>query len=393
VEGQPYRWVILWLLWLLYAAFGLIQRSIAPLVTPILADLRLSYTEMGFILGSWQLTYIAAAMIAGSVVDRWGIRTSLLAGAMTMGCSSALRYFAHGFGGMLGAVSLFGAGAPFISIGCPKAISIWFDGRNRGTAVGIYLTGPWIGGIFALTLTNSLVMPLVGQSWRHAFLLYGMLTFAAGLIWWLLSRDSGPSVAADAPGMLSVFRTLSKVRNVRIVLVLGLLTFATLHALTNWLPKILEAGGLSPASAGVASALPLAAGIPALLVVPGLIPPPLRGRFLACSALASLGTLIAILTGSGNVQLAALVLFGIAISPCYPILTLILMDAPEVGSKHMGAAGGMFFCVAEIGGFSGPLALGAIVDIAGSFLAGIFFFAALSLAAFVLALRLRPGHA
>jgi cyanate permease len=294
---------------------------------------------------------------------------------------------------MLGAVSLFGAGAPFISIGCPKAISIWFEGRNRGTAVGIYLTGPWIGGIVALTLTNSLVMPLVGQSWRHTFLLYGMLTVAAGAIWWLLARDAGPSVAADAPGMIGVFRALIKVRNVWIVLALGLLTFATLHALTNWLPKILEAGGLSPATAGVASALPLAAGIPALLVVPGLIPPPLRGRFLACSALVSLGTLIAILTGSGHVQLAALVLFGIAISPCYPILTLILMDAPEVGSKYMGSAGGMFFCVAEIGGFSGPLALGAIVDIAGSFLAGIFFFAALSLAAFVLALRLRPGQA
>jgi cyanate permease len=394
LDRRQYRWVMLSLLWLLYAAFGLIQRSIAPLVTPILADLHLSYTEMGFILGSWQLTYIAAAILAGTLIDRWGIRKSLFAGAMILGLSSALRYFANGFGGMLGAVALSGIGGPMISIGCPKAISIWFDGKSRGTAVGIYLTGPWIGGIFALTLTNSFIMPLVGHSWRQTFLLYGMLTFAAGLVWWLLARDAGLSAAADASGMISVFRRLIKVRNVRIVLALGLLTFATLHALTNWLPKILETGGLSPASAGVAAAIPLAAGIPALLIIPRLIPPPLRGRCLALSALLSLVMLVLILTASGGAQLAALVLFGIAISPCYPILTLILMDAPEVGSAHMGSAGGMFFCVSEIGGFAGPLIMGTVVDMTGTFLAGTFFFAALCLTSFVLALflKIRPSQ-
>jgi len=37
-----YRWVMLLLLWLLYIAFGLVARSITPLVTPILNDLRMS---------------------------------------------------------------------------------------------------------------------------------------------------------------------------------------------------------------------------------------------------------------------------------------------------------------------------------------------------------------
>ena len=92
LDRKRYRWVILALLWLLYVAFGLVQRAIAPLVTPILADLDLSYTQMGFILGSWQLTYIAAAIVAGTLIDRWGIRRSLLAGAIFLGLSSALRY-------------------------------------------------------------------------------------------------------------------------------------------------------------------------------------------------------------------------------------------------------------------------------------------------------------
>ena len=162
---KPYRWVMLALLWLLYITFGLVSRSIFPLVTPILADLELSYSQMGLILGSWQLTYIFAALVAGTILDRWGVRKSIFAGVMVIGLSASLRYFSDGFISMLTAVALFGLGGPMISIGGPKTISAWFHGRSRGTAMGIYTTGNWAGGLMALALTNSLVMPLVGNNW------------------------------------------------------------------------------------------------------------------------------------------------------------------------------------------------------------------------------------
>ena len=76
-------------------------------------------------------------------------------------------------------------------------------------------------------------------------------------------------------------------------------------------------------------------------------------------------------------QLAALILFGIIVSPFPPLLTALLMETPEVGSNPMCAAGGMFFCIAEIGGFTGPLIMGASVDLTGDFLGGALFFAVL----------------
>ena len=125
---NPYRWVMLALLWLLYVTFGLVSRSIFPVVTPILTDLKLSYSQMGLILGSWQLTYIFAALIAGTILDRWGIRKSIFAGAVVIGLSASLRYFSGDFISMLIAVALFGLGGPMISIGGPKTISSWFQG-------------------------------------------------------------------------------------------------------------------------------------------------------------------------------------------------------------------------------------------------------------------------
>ncbi len=382
-----YRWMLLGLLWLIYAAFGLISRSIFPLVTPILRDLSLSYTEMGIILGSWQLTYIPASLAAGPILDRWGARRSLLFGALIMCLSAVLRYFADGFPAMLISVALFGAGGPMISIGGPKVISERFSGKSRGTAIGIYMMGPGIGGILALTLTNSLVMPLTGNSWKLTFVIYGLLVLLVGLLWWFFSRVRGESFHED--GIIEVFRGLIKVRNVRILLTMALLSFLITHGLLSWLPRILETGGMSASAAGFAAAIPIAAGIPSVLIIPRLIPILQRGRFLAISSLLVAVSILTVVTSSGLLLISSLILLGIADSCFMPMMLLILMDTSEVETRNMGSAGGMFFCVAEIGGFSGPFLIGALVDISGAFMTGAIFLVAVCIGIAVLTSFLR----
>jgi CP family cyanate transporter-like MFS transporter len=378
-DQNPYRWVILILLWLLYAAFGIISRSIFPLVTPILADLRLSYSQMGFILGSWQLTYIFAALVAGAVLDRWGVRKSIFAGAIVIGLSASLRYFTVGFVSMLTAVALFGVGGPMISVGGPKAISFWFRGRSRGTAMGIYTTGSWFGGLMALALTNSLVMPLVDHSWRFTFVAYGITAFAVALMWFLLAKGGGSGESQPGIGIVAVFGQLVKIRNVRILLAMGLLSFAIIHGFSSWLPNILEDRGLSAASAGWAAALAIATGIPSILILPSVVPPRLRGRIIALFALLTAVHLFLVLKTSGIALYIFLGVLGFVIAPFMALLLLVLMDTPGVETRHMGSAGGMFFCVAEIGGFTGPLMMGILVDATGTFMAGAAFLACLCL--------------
>jgi cyanate permease len=376
----PYRWVMLTLLWSLYFSFGLTTRSIAPLVTPILKDLKMNYSQMGTILGSWQLTYILVSIFAGTLIDRWGLRKSLLAGAITIGISALLRCFPEGFTGMLFAVALFGLGGPMISIGCPKSIVIWFRGRDRGTAVGVYMTGSYIGALTAFTLTNSIVMPLAGYSWRLAFVFFALVTFSIALLWWFLAKDIRLNPSAENPGITETFTKLVRIRNVRIILIMGLFSFAILHGFGNWLPKILEAKGLSPVSAGFTASIPVVSGIPALLSIPRVIHPSFRHRFVALSAIFTILTLLLIVTTSGTVQVIGLILYGITVSGFLPILTLILIDTPEVEPRFMGSAGGLFFCIAEIGGFTGPFIMGSLMDFTGTFLAGVIFLAVLSLA-------------
>ncbi|MBU2535121.1 MAG: MFS transporter [Chloroflexi bacterium] len=377
------------LVWLLYVAFGLVNRSISPLVTPILDDLNMSYSQMGIILGSWQLTYIVVAIIAGTIIDKWGMRKSLFIGTVIIGLSAALRYFPNGFGSFLPVVAIFGIGGPLISIGAPKTIASWFRGKGRGTAVGIYTTGPWIGGLFALAATNSFVMPITGYSWRLTFVYYGFLALIIALLWWFLARDIKPTEATESESIGKVFSRLIKIRNVRLILIMGLLSFAIMHGFTNWLPKIMESGGMSPTTAGFMASIPVIAGIPAVLIIPRLVPPHLRGRLLALLSLVVAVTLLVSVNTLDFPLFVGLALFGIAGTSLFPIVILILMETPEVGERHMGLAGGIFFCVAEVGGFTGPLLMGTLADLTGTFLAGAVFLAGLSLIIFMMTLLLK----
>ena len=94
---------------------------------------------------------------------------------------------------------------------------------------------------------------------------------------------------------------------------------------------------------------------------------------------------------SGIALYIGLAVLGFISSPFMALLLLILMDSPGVEIRHMGSAGGMFFCVAEIGGFAGPFFMGVLVDLTGTFMAGALFLAGLCIAIAVLTPFLKQG--
>ena len=172
--------------WLIYLGFGLLSVAMAPLVDPISRDLGLSYTTMGAILGAWPLVYIVAAAPCGAFVDRVGLKWSLFLAVLVIAASGGLRAVAFDAATLFVAVGLFGIGGPLISIGAPKAIAQWFQGAERGLAMGVYITGPALGNMLALALTNSVLMPLTGGNWRQVLLIYSGFILITGLAWFLL---------------------------------------------------------------------------------------------------------------------------------------------------------------------------------------------------------------
>jgi MFS transporter, CP family, cyanate transporter len=363
-----YRWVMLTLVSLLYFGFGCVLSSTSPLVTPIVRDLGLSYSQMGFILGTWQLVYVGVSAFSGAMMDKFGLRKTLLIGIILVFLSEALRFFANGFGMMVFCVALFGLGGPMISIGCPKAIAQWFGDKERGKAVGIYMAASSGGMLFALSTANSVWMPLIGNNWRLTFVLLSLPALIAMIFWWFMSKDIKAEGIKQGQNILKVFTDLGKVRNVMLVLLMAILYFTTSLGFSSWMPQILETGGLHPTVAGYMASISMLFSIPSVIIIPRLVSARWRNRIVASFALLGGLSMVMAVIIKGFPLVFFLILYGITSLTIVTFLTLILMDVPEVGSKYMGSATGLFYTFAEIGGFSGPLLIGALKDRTGSFM-------------------------
>mgnify|MGYP003306594401 CR=1 FL=1 len=155
------KWRMLALIWLVYACFGITVGSFPPLVSFISKDLDLSSTEMGLVLGAWQLVYIFTASPIGTLIDKHGVRKSVTICMLIFMLSLVVRTFACDCLTIFITVGLFGIGGPIISIGAPKVVSEWFDGKERGFAAGVYTTAPLAGVAIAIAtaiaIANSMI--------------------------------------------------------------------------------------------------------------------------------------------------------------------------------------------------------------------------------------------
>ncbi|MEZ5739383.1 MAG: MFS transporter [Burkholderiaceae bacterium] len=367
------RWLILFAVWLLYAAFGLVVTSLAPLIGPIEASLDISHAQMGSVLGAWQGVYIVSAIPCGILLDRLGSRWALVIAAAVIAASAFGRSLADSYGMLLMAVMIFGLGGPIVSAGAPKVIAQWFSGSDRGFAMGVYLTGPSVGGVISLMLTHSVLLPAFGNDWRQVLMLWGAVAIVAGMVW--LAVASTPTALAGEKAERAVarapqgqtMRRLLRAPAVRLVMAMSVGVFMFNHGLNNWLPEMLHAEGMTPVQAGFWSAIPTIVGIAGSLTIPRLATPGRRFTILLLLSVAACAATLLLHFQARPVLLTGLVMQGIARSALMTVLILTLVELPAIGAQHAGTAAGLFFSAAEVGGVLGPLMMGSLYQLTGAF--------------------------
>ncbi|MFW9927453.1 MAG: CynX/NimT family MFS transporter [Candidatus Thorarchaeota archaeon] len=368
-EPSRYRWVILALAWFVYFAFGLILSSIPPLVNAISIDLSLSYSEMGVILGSVILMYVPLSIPVGIGIDRIGQMKMITLGLLLISVSAILRSLVFSFETLFLVVFLFGFGGPTVSVGLAKVVASFFEGRERGLASGIYMTGAAVGSATALAFTNSLVLPLVG-TWRNVFSFYGVLGLLIAGIWILAARES--PVNTEQIDKQSTFRmmatSLLRNRDIWIVAIIGSTTFLVFYGFGNWLPTILEGKGLNSVDAGYLASIPTWVGLIGSAIIPGIGIAGSR-RPIIIVALLIEGVSIYIVGISCCLSLLVfLIIYGILSGGMMPLMLVVMMDLPDVGAENTGIASGLFFSIGGCTGFLGPIIVGYLTDLTGSFL-------------------------
>lgn len=309
--------------------------AVPPLIRMIHDDLGLTETEVGLLSGLPPVLFGLAAVPGSLLIARFGAVAAVVAGLLATAIGGALRGAAPDFVLLCAATVLTGLGVAIMQPAMPPLVRAWLPERvGFGTAV--YTNGLLVGEIIPVALTIPLVLPLAGESWRLAFVVWA----APCVLFALLVLGLAPRSAASAQPAA----TLRWVPDWRSSLIwrVGLMfgaTNATYFTTNAFIPDYLHHLGRPDLIGPALSALNVGQ-LPAsflLLACAGR----LTGRawpYMACGAL-SLASVPGILFGNGWVIVTAASALGFS---CAASLTLLLtlpslLSAP--GDTHRMTAG------------------------------------------------------
>jgi sugar phosphate permease len=231
-----------WVLWLTYGAFYFCRTNISAAVPGIEAELELTKTQIGLILGGLKLAYGVGQLINGQVAERVSARRLLAIGML----ASALLNVVFGLGtGLYFLLFVWAANGYVQSLGWPPTMRVaasWFPVARRGRAIGIIGTG--------YQLTGALTFVIAGWSaewlgWRGALYVPAALLAAAAVHMLVFLRDAPPDADGapgrgprrehgdGAPWVSIVVSTLSNPRLWLLALSLGLLN-ACRYGFLDW---------------------------------------------------------------------------------------------------------------------------------------------------------------
>lgn len=405
-------YVLLGLASLGYACLTFVWFSAAAFLPLLATDLGLSGTEAGLLTGIIPLVYVPFSLASGLVIDRVGSRTAIAVGMSLFGVAQLARGFAPDFPVLLTLTAIVGIGGTGITFGLPKLVAERFPPARSGTMSSVYLLGSYLGIAAAFGLGRAVLGPVLG-GWRPVFRLSGLVVLTFALVWAVAARrlthqrdeqgdnrgdDRGSEKSDGASGeggnggdsdprfdigsLVADVKRVSSHPEMRLLIVIGSMYLLLLHGLQNWLAAVLEARGFDPAlAAGMATLLVLARALGTITI------PPLsdafshrRGAVIGCGALAGLGTLGVLFSGTALLLTGAVVvLIGVGLGGLGPLVRALPIEFDGIGPEFTGTAVGLVFAVGELGGFLGPFLVGTLRDLTGSFAIGLSVFVLASL--------------
>jgi CP family cyanate transporter-like MFS transporter len=185
------------LLWLAGNGLRMTILAVPPLIPAIHDEFHMSETEVGVLAGLPVVLFACAAVPGSMLIARFGALTTVIIGLAATALGSALRGAAPDVWLLYAATIVTGFGVAVMQPSLPPLVRAWLPDRiGFGTAV--YTNGLLIGEILPVALMLPVVLPLVGGSWRLAFLVWGIPCLAIAAAIFILAPQPA-ATRADPP--------------------------------------------------------------------------------------------------------------------------------------------------------------------------------------------------
>jgi MFS family permease len=262
--------------------FDRVNLSVA--ITPLRDEFGLSTIAIGYLLSTYSWTYVILQLPSGPVLDRYGVKPVIRAGAFLWSVASFATGLARGFVGIVSARLLLGVAEAPTFPGNAKAIGTWFPRSERGVATAIFDSSAKFASAIGIPLV-AIVVHYWG--WRMSFVVTGVLSLGYLALFWVMYRDptddpklsvaerehiaaGGLEEAATAPGQAASLCFLLRRKKVW-GLALGMAAYNyNFYLFLTWLPGYLNTAlHLDVLRSGFYTAIPWLAATVSDLVVGG----------------------------------------------------------------------------------------------------------------------------
>ena len=174
------------LLWLAGFAMRLTLLVVPPVIPLVHADLGMSETQIGLLIGLPLAMFAIAAVPGSLLIARVGPRLAVALGMVIAGFAGAARGAAGDVWTLYAAAIATGFGIAIMQPGMPTLVREWLP-RRIGFGTIIYSNGMVIGATLPPVLTIPFVLPLVGGSWRLDFLVWALPALLIAAVFFLLT--------------------------------------------------------------------------------------------------------------------------------------------------------------------------------------------------------------
>lgn len=186
------RWLLIFWLFVLSAVAFLDRVNISIAGTLLASDYHLSKIQLGWIFSSFLAGYALFQTPGGRLADRLGARSVLAIGVVWWGVFTALTAavpsnFGFALLALMGVRFTLGVGEAVVYPASNQFVARWIPSTERGLANGLIFSGVGFGAGLTPPFITYLMLK---HGWRSSFLVCAVLGLLAGLIWYLIARNT-----------------------------------------------------------------------------------------------------------------------------------------------------------------------------------------------------------
>lgn len=170
----PSPWVVLAISFLLMSTFAASLQALPPLFSQITMDIPFSNSQAGMLMGAYAIPGIFLPFLIAVLIQRYNQKNIILY-ALLLIMAGVIAFSLSGtFLSLLLARLVAGVGATALLVLAPLLVTMFFDRRNMGIAMGIFNSAVPTGTVVAANLFG-----LLGIAWGWRWAVFAVAGFAA----------------------------------------------------------------------------------------------------------------------------------------------------------------------------------------------------------------------